>query len=218
MPYFDLYPDSPELIERYRNLSLSEEPTFHDNVIVYDSFVGAWAELGRGTRLIESSFGAYSYTAGDVDMMYCDVGKFCSIASHVRINPSNHPMWRVTQHHMTYRRRQYGFGEDDKEIFDWRKADRCVIGHDVWIGHGATVMPGVTVGTGAVIGSGAVVTKDVAPYEIVVGVAAKPVRKRFSDDTIEAMLSIAWWDWDHETLKDRFDDLMDTETFIEKYR
>lgn len=34
-------------------------------------------------------------------------------------------------------------------------------------------MPGVSVGNGAVIGSAAVVTKDVEPYSIVAGVAAK---------------------------------------------
>ena len=41
----------------------------------------------------------------------CQIGKFCSIASHVRINPGNHPMQRVTQHHMTYRRIEYGFAD-----------------------------------------------------------------------------------------------------------
>ncbi|MFN8562280.1 MAG: hypothetical protein U0703_11820 [Anaerolineae bacterium] len=79
------------------------------------------------------------YAAGDVSIIYADVGKFCSIASHVRINPGNHPMERVTQHHMTYRRRQFGFGEDDHAFFDWRRAHRCSIGHDVWLGHGAIV-------------------------------------------------------------------------------
>jgi phosphonate metabolism protein (transferase hexapeptide repeat family) len=152
-----------------------------------------------------------------VSIIYADVGKYCSIASHVRINPGNHPMWRVTQHHMTYRRRQYGFGEDDHQFFQWRRDHRCTIGHDVWIGHGAIIMPGVTVGIGAVVGSGAVVTKDVEPYTIVVGVAAHPVRKRFSDDIIEKLMKIAWWDWDRATLEARFDDLLDIDTFVEKY-
>ena len=68
---------------------------------------------------------------------------------------------------------------------------------------------GVTIGTGAVVGSQAVVTKDVAPYEVVVGVPAKPIRTRFAPDVIEKLLAIAWWDWDRPTLEERFKDFLD---------
>jgi phosphonate metabolism protein (transferase hexapeptide repeat family) len=127
-------------------------------------------------------------------------------------------MDRVTQHHMTYRRAQYGFAaSDDGEFFAWRRAHTCRVGHDVWIGHAAIVMPGVSIGTGAVVGSGAVVTKDVAPYQIVVGVPARPIRLRFAPDVIERLLAIAWWEWDRATLEARFDDLRDIPSFLEKY-
>jgi hypothetical protein len=92
-----------------------------------------------------------------------------------------------------------------------------VIGNDVWIGHGVTIMPGVSIGTGAVIGAGAVVTKDVEPYQIVVGVPARPIRKRFSEEVITQLLDIAWWDWDRATLEARFDDFYDLDAFIKKY-
>ncbi len=197
--------------------SLQEMPTIHDNCHLVDSWVGSWTELGPHTSLLESTFDDYSYTAGQVSIAYTDVGKFCSIAAQVRINPGNHPMGRVTQHHFTYRRAQYGFGENDDAFFDWRRGARCVIGHDVWIGHGAIILPGVTVGTGAVVGAGAVVSKDVEPYTVVVGVPAKPIRKRFSLETIDRLLHIAWWHWDHATIKARFDDLLDSERFVEHY-
>ncbi len=119
---------------------------------------------------------------------------------------------------MTYRRKQYGLGEDDTEFFNWRREHRCVIGHDVWLGHGALVMAGVKIGTGSVIGSGAVVTKDIDPYTVAVGVPARPIKKRFSDEIAEALLEIAWWDWDRSTLEARFNDLMDVEAFIANYR
>lgn len=217
LQHIENHPPSEDLMKKYRQKQLGDEPYFHDNVFVRESHVGSWTELGRNTYLVESTFDDYSYTAGDVQILYSDVGKFCSIASHVRLNPPNHPMWRVTQSHVTYRRKQYGLGEDDDEIFQWRKDHRVTIGHDVWIGHGAIVMPGVKVGIGAVIGSGAVVTKDVEDYEIVVGVAAKPIRKRFPEDVIAKLLDIAYWDWDRETFEARFDDLYDIETFVEKY-
>lgn len=217
MKYIDQYPQSNDQIEKYRTKKLGDDPYFHDHVTVRDSHIGSWTELGHNTHIMESTFGDYSYTAGDVDILYADVGKYCSIASHVRINPPNHPMWRVTQHHMTYRRKQYGMGEDETEVFEWRRSQRVTIGHDVWIGHGAIIMPGVSVGHGAVVGSGAVVTKNVEPYTIVVGVAAKPVKKRFDDHIIEKLLELNWWDWDRETLEERFEDLYDMDTFLEKY-
>lgn len=216
--YFNRYPSSDDLVRKYQSKQLGEAPYLHDNVFLHDSYVGSWTELGRGTTLSESTFGDYSYTAGDVSIIYTDVGKFCSIASHTRINPGNHPTWRVTQHHMTYRRKQYGLGEDDTEFFNWRREHRCVIGHDVWLGHGALVMAGVKIGTGSVIGSGAVVTKDIDPYTVAVGVPARPIKKRFSDEIAEALLEIAWWDWDRSTLEARFNDLMDVEAFIANYR
>ena len=127
-------------------------------------------------------------------------------------------MGRVTQHHMTYRRVRYGLGEqDDTAFFGWRRADAVEIGHDVWIGHGATVVAGVKIATGAVVGAGAVVTHDVAPYEIVVGVPARPIRKRFGDEIITLLLEVAWWEWDRRTLEQRFSDLLDLDTFLAKY-
>ena len=73
-------------------------------------------------------------------------------------------------------------------FFRQRRADRVVIGNDVWIGHAVIVMPGVNVGDGAVLAAGAVVTRDVAPYTIVGGVPAKQIRERFNRD-IAAQLS-----------------------------
>jgi phosphonate metabolism protein (transferase hexapeptide repeat family) len=156
----------------------------------------------------------------EVNIHYTEMGKFCSIASHVCINPGNHPMWRVTQHHLTYRSGSYDIAtgsELDEDIFDWRKSKRVKIGHDVWIGHGVTVMPGITIGNGAVIGSGAVVTKDVEAYSIWAGVPAQRIRPRFEADVIRQLQVIAWWDWPREAIESSLEDMKNMELFLKKY-
>jgi phosphonate metabolism protein (transferase hexapeptide repeat family) len=221
MHYFESYPSATEgasVVEEAKETRLGEVPSIHPTCRIRNSRIGAWTALGAHTSLVESSFGDYSYTAGDVQIIYSEVGKYCSIANSVRINPGNHPQWRVTQHHMTYRRVQYGLGqEDDAEFFQWRRDHRCMIGHDVWIGHGAIIMPGVRVGTGAIIGSGAVVTKDIGPYEVAVGVPAKVIKRRFEAPVIGQLLASEWWNWDREQLEKNFSDLLTLEAFLDKY-
>jgi phosphonate metabolism protein (transferase hexapeptide repeat family) len=197
--------------------TLSESSFIHPSCRIKDAEVGEWVSLGPNTSLVESSFDDYSYTAGNVSIIYSQIGKFCSIANSVRINPGNHPQWRITQNHCTYRRERYGFGKDDTDFFNWRRSFPCTIGHDVWIGHGAVIMPGVTIGIGAVIGSGAVVTKDVPDYGVAVGVPAKVIKYRFDEQMAEAVKKSAWWDWDRQTLEERIDDLCDPELFLKKY-
>ena len=91
---------------------------------------------------------------------------------------------------------------DVKDITEaWDNKGDIVIGNDVWIGYEAVLLAGVTIGDGAVIGTRAVVTKDVPPYTIVGGVPAKPIRKRFTQETIEFLLKIKWWNWPEERIR-----------------
>lgn len=75
------------------------------------------------------------------------------------------------------------------------------IGNDVWIGYRAIIPVNVTVGDGAVIAAGAVVTKDVPPYAVVGGVPAKVIKYRFSQDVIEKLLDLRYWDRPDEEIK-----------------
>lgn len=197
---------------------LSITPTIHSGARVNASDLGGWTEIGAFCRIENSSFGDYSYIGEHSQVDFSSIGKFCSIASFVRLNPGNHPLERATTHHFTYRAAMFELGHDDAEFFEWRRSHSVHVGHDVWIGHNATVMAGVSVGNGAVIGAGSVVTKDVAPYSIVAGVPAKPIRQRFSQVVAEKLELLAWWDWSHETIKIRLSDFRgDVEGFLEKY-
>jgi hypothetical protein len=86
-----------------------------------------------------------------------------------------------------------------------REKRGIIIGNDVWIGRKAIIMHGVKICDGAVVAAGAVVTKDVAPYTIVGGIPARPIRKRFDDEIIDSLLEIAWWHWPEEQIKKEAD-------------
>jgi virginiamycin A acetyltransferase len=127
------------------------------------------------------------------------IGKFCMIASHVTfiMNGANHLTDAVT----TYPFAIFGSGwEGAMEGKTYPSKGNIVVGNDVWIGYNATIMGGVTIGDGAIIGTNSVVTKDVEPYSIVGGNPAKVIKKRFSDDEIQALLEIKWWDWEIEKI------------------
>jgi phosphonate metabolism protein (transferase hexapeptide repeat family) len=201
------------------SIASPEASVVDPSAVIKDSRIGTYTDIGPGWTVLESELGDYSYLAGtDGVVSYTKIGKFCSIASHAVINPGNHPMERVTQHHCTYRRRRYGFDEtDDDSVFDRRRNGGCRIENDVWIGNGAKVMAGVTIGTGSVLAAGCVVTHDVAPYEVVAGVPARVIRMRFDPEIVERLLRIAWWDWDRETLKKGFPLLTNLKLFLETY-
>lgn len=73
-----------------------------------------------------------------------------------------------------------------------------IINDGAWIGMRAMIMPGVTIGEGAIIASGALVTKDVAPYTIVAGNPAVPIKTRFAEDIIRRLLALKIYDWPAE--------------------
>ncbi len=197
---------------------LSEVPGIAPDAMVTDCDLGKYNEIAAGVQIVESSLGDYSYVMERCDIIYTNIGKFSNIASEVRINPGNHPMEWVSQHHFLYRCRLYGLHEEDNSaFFEWRRRQKVQIGHDCWIGHKAIIMPGVTIGNGAVVAAGSVVTKDVAPYTVVAGVPAKQISKRFPKHIWQALEEIAWWNWDHENLKARLDDFYDIRKFLQLY-
>ncbi len=199
--------------------TLSERPTVDPTARITDCTLGRWTEVQARVSLTEVILGDYSYVCNDSQAISATIGKFVSIAAMTRINPGNHPMARASQHHFLYRAAQFDLGEDDPAFFEWRRSSPVTIGHDVWIGHGAIVLPGVSVGDGAVLAAGAVVSRDVAPYTIVGGVPARPIRVRFPDDAVAALLRIRWWDWSHDQLRMALPDFraLDIGAFCAKY-
>ena len=129
------------------------------------------------------------------------IGKFCSIACGAKFlfNSANHTLSSLSTYPFPLFFEEWGL--EKKDVTNaWDNKGDIVIGNDVWIGYEAVVLAGVTIGDGAIIGTRAVVTKNVPPYTIVGGVPAKPIKKRFSEEAISALLEIQWWNWSKERI------------------
>ncbi len=195
-------------------------PHIHPDCAINNSTFGAYVEIGQGSRVSHSTFEDYAYCDRLSDIANTTVGKFSNIAAMTRIGPTDHPMGNASLHHFLYRSSYYWDDTpDDPDFFTRRQSRRTVLGPDCWIGHGAVIRPEVTIGAGAVVAAGAVVTKDVAPYMIVAGVPATPLRQRFPGAVADRMLALSWWDWSHDRLRASLDDFrtLAAEAFLEKY-
>lgn len=133
------------------------------------------------------------------------IGKFVQIAYGVQFltSSANHQMHGISTFPFSSM-----LGRFDEALTIFADKGDTIIGNDVWIGHEAVIMPGVKIGSGAIIGTRAVVTKDVEPYTIVAGNPAKVLKRRYSKEDIEELLSIAWWDWDVSEIEKHVDVLL----------
>lgn len=91
-----------------------------------------------------------------------------------------------------------------------------IVDDDVWIGTGATIMSGVHIHQGSIIAAGAVVTKDVQPYEIVGGVPAKLIKKRFENKIINELLKVNYKALNKQMIEEHIDDLYTPLTSIQQ--
>jgi acetyltransferase-like isoleucine patch superfamily enzyme len=172
--------------------------------------------------------GAHSYAPPSLVRVFAGdsarvrIGKWCSIAGGVEIMPGgNHRTDTVTTYPI---QRQLGLGVQAETDQPWPEGDvvskgDVEIGNDVWIGRGAKILGGVTIGDGAVIAAWSVVTRSVPPYTVAAGVPARSVKLRFSQEIVDSLLRIRWWDWDDAVVIDRVNELTgdDLAAFTQKY-
>jgi phosphonate metabolism protein (transferase hexapeptide repeat family) len=196
------------------------ETVIEPTVKLREATIGRCCEVLGDTAIEYTELGDYSYLGPGCMVADAEIGKFCAIAAQVRIGAPNHPLDRPSQHRFTYCPEYYtADAQRDHTFFRQRRADRVVIGNDVWIGHAVIVMPGVKVGDGAVLAAGAVVTRDVAPYTIVGGVPARQIRERFSREIAAQLSRIAWWNWPSEAIWQRLPEFQsgDVEAFCARW-
>jgi len=165
-----------------------------------NSRVSPYCRMSKGSSLINSSVGRFTYLADKAAVKHAVIGQFCSIAPNVYIGVGIHPTHWISTNPLFYSTKgQLDVSFSDVDLFNETK--RIAIGDDVWVGINAVILDGVTIGSGAVVAAGAIVTKDVPPYAIVGGVPAKIIKFRFDQEVIEALLQLNWWDFSIESIK-----------------
>ena len=143
------------------------------------SKVSRKARVQRSVQVFNSTIRDYSYVCAESNVIYTEIGKFCSVGKGCILGIENHLLENLSTSPIFTEKRN-ALGLSWVETSTRYPFDKLTIGNDVWIGNRAMIKGGITIGDGAIIGAGAIVTKDVPPYAIMVGVPAKILRYRLS--------------------------------------
>lgn len=187
-----IYPRNGDTQTVYLNAVVKDPSIVVGDYTIYNDFIS-------DPRQFEQNNVLYHYPINHERLI---IGKFCSIACGVKFlfNCANHTLKSLSTYTFSLFYEDWEL-EKSNVASAWDNKGDIVIGNDVWIGFEAVILAGVKIGDGAIIGTRAVVTKDVPPYSIVGGIPAKVIRKRYSPDIIEQLLSLRWWDWTKDRIK-----------------
>ncbi len=186
-----LYPRPGDLQTIYLKNAITDSSITVGDYTMYNDFVNDPTGFEKNNVL-------YHYPINH-DKLF--IGKFCSIACGAKFlfNSANHTLASLSTYPFPLFFDEWEL-EKTNVTEAWDNKGDIIVGNDVWIGYEAVILAGVMIGDGAIIGTRAVVTKDVPPYTVVGGVPAKPIRKRFNDETVTELLKLKWWDWSEEKI------------------
>ncbi len=185
--------------------------------IVHNSRFGKYNWLGDHSQLLNCQMGDFTYCGDHCVIHNASIGKFCSIGPNVRIAPGKHPTTEFVSTHPSTFNTQPNFVKNFVSENTYINQEEVKIGSDVWVGANCLIIDGVTIGNGAIIAANSVVNKNVGDYEIVGGVPAKLIKKRFSDGDIEALLKMQWWDKSESWIQDNIDKFSRVDEFVKLF-
>ena len=201
---------------------------FGSHVKLKDTVLEGFNSLGKNVYVRNCHIGYGSYISPSTRLSGTRIGRFCSIGANVEVILGVHPTTQnITTSPLMYKNVSHDFGRtlltdptfDDSPKHADDEGHAVVIENDVWIGSHVLIMHGVTIHNGAIIGAGAIVTKDVPPYTISVGAPAKVIKKRFSDQEIDTLQNMRWWEQtDNETLRQYATEFCDPEQFFPHHK
>ncbi len=186
-----IYPRTGDLQTIYLKNAITNPNISVGDYTMYNDFVNDPTGFERNNVL-------YHYPVNQDKLV---IGKFCSIACGVRFlfNSANHTSNSLSTYPFPIFWEEWQ-GQPDNVAAAWDNKGDITIGNDVWLGYEAVILAGVTIGDGAIIGARAVVTRDVPPYTIAAGVPAKPLHKRFDEQTIARLQQLQWLNWPPERI------------------
>jgi virginiamycin A acetyltransferase len=163
--------------------------------------LGDGVYVARGSRIWASdvTIGDHSRINGPIRLggfSSITIGRYCAIGSGVTMRSSDHDTRRANIQVALHE--SLGLGNLDV-------AGPVRVMNNVWIGDQVIILRGVTVGDGAVLGAGSIVTRDIPAFSVAVGSPARVIRSRFTSDVVEALVRIAWWDWDRARIERNLD-------------
>lgn len=185
------------------------KPFIHWKTNTDHSVFGVYNAIAKGSTFAYSAIDSYSYVSTNANLSYIKIGKYSCIGPGAKNIRGQHPTSNFVSIHPVFFSTQMQVGMsyvEENKFEEYRWADRehkyaNIIGNDVWVGAEAKILEGVTIHDGAIVAAGAVVTKDVPPYAVVGGVPARIIKYRFSEEDIQYLLQLRWWDKSNEWLK-----------------
>ena len=189
---------------------LENKLRFKDSLIDKGSSFSQNTNINPNVHILEnciinnSEISSYTYVGKNCLIQNARIGKFCSIANDVLIGLGNHPLDFFSTSPLFYSKSNPLNIELVLINSNFEEYKPVYIGNDVWIGANTIILDGVEIGDGCVIAAGSVVTKNVKSYSIVGGVPAKLIKFRFSEEKINKLIDIKWWDLSLSQIKIHF--------------
>lgn len=185
------------------------------------TFFEGFNYVGEESELVDCSLGKLTYIAHNCKFNKTIIGRFTSIGPNCKVIYGDHPTKTFVSTHPAFYTSHRPAGKcyvnqekfEEIKYLDKDKEHMLCIGNDVWIASDVKLLSGIKIGDGAIICSGAIVTKDAPPYSIVGGIPGKVIRFRFSEDEIEWLLELKWWDKDEKWIQKYADDFEDLDKF-----
>lgn len=182
------------------NCETSKNIIIGEDCYVANSKIGEGVQINRRCMVQNSEMGDYTIIRSNTVINHTKMGKFVGISYNVVVTGITHEYENISPHPFQ-QLKSCGFVDENIPF----KCEKIEIGNDVWIGANVNILSGVKIGNGAVIGAGSVVTKDIPPYAIAVGSPAKVIKYRFTEDIIDRIQKLEWWNWPKQLIRENIE-------------